>query len=157
MRGFWICFKKVRFRRLIRAIKTVSTGAKYICVETAGKLKNLNQFLLRMDNNLKAKDEVFSQREKEVLNQLSEGRSSKEIAHSLFITERTVESHRKNMIQKSKVKNTVELIAYASSIGVISLSCGTIFSSKVSISPNSCIRNCCKSSRVNNSFVIIMH
>ena len=111
--------KKSGFEELIRAIKTVSTGEKFICPETAGKLKNLNQFLLGMESNLKGKDEIFSQREREVLNLLSHGRSSKEIADSLFITERTVESHRKNMIEKGKVKNTVELIAYASSLGVI--------------------------------------
>jgi DNA-binding NarL/FixJ family response regulator len=111
--------KKSGFEELLRAVKTVATGEKFICPETAGKLKNLNQFLLGMESNLKGKDEIFSQREREVLNLLSRGKSSKEIADSLFITERTVESHRKNMIEKGKVKNTVELIAYASSLGVI--------------------------------------
>ena len=111
--------KKSGFEDLIRAIKTVRADQKYICPETAGKLKNLNQFLSGMESNLKAKQEAFSQREREVLDLLSKGKSSKEIAGSLFITERTVESHRKNMIEKAKVKNTVELIAYASSLGVI--------------------------------------
>ena len=111
--------KKSGYGELIRAIKTVSTGEKYICPETAGKLKNLNQFLTGMESNLRGKDEVFSLREREVLNLLSDGKSSKEIADSLFITERTVESHRRNMIEKGKVKNTVELIAYAFSLGVI--------------------------------------
>jgi DNA-binding CsgD family transcriptional regulator len=95
------------------------TGHKYICTETAGKLKNLNKFLLGIEDNLRSKEEVFSQREREVLTHLSNGKSSKEIADSLFITERTVESHRKNMIEKGKVKNTVELIAYAASLGII--------------------------------------
>jgi DNA-binding NarL/FixJ family response regulator len=111
--------KKSGFDELVRAVKTVSTGKKYICPETAGKLKNLNQFLNGLESNLRGKDEVFSHREREVLNLLSDGKSSKEIADILFITERTVESHRKNMIEKAKVKNTVELIAYAASLGVI--------------------------------------
>ncbi|HYF68788.1 MAG TPA: response regulator transcription factor [Ohtaekwangia sp.] len=111
--------KKSGFEELLRAVKTVDTGERYICPETAGKLKNLNQFLTGMESNLRGKDEIFSQREREVLDLLSKGKSSKEIADSLFITERTVESHRKNMIEKGKVKNTVELIAYASSLGVI--------------------------------------
>ena len=111
--------KKSGFEDLIRAIKTVSTDGKYICPETARRLKNLNQFLSGMEANLKAKEEVFSQREREVLNLLSKGKSSKEIADLLFITERTVESHRKNMIGKAKVRNTVELIAYAASLGLI--------------------------------------
>jgi DNA-binding NarL/FixJ family response regulator len=111
--------KKSGFEDLIDGIKTVAKGEKYICHETAGRLKNLNQFLTGMENNLRGKDEMFSHREREVLNLLSHGKSSKEIADALFITERTVESHRKNMIEKAKVKNTVELIAYASSLGVI--------------------------------------
>lgn len=111
--------KKSGFDELIKAVKTVAKGQRYICVETAGKLKNLNQFLTGMESSLRAKDEIFSQREREVLNLLSQGKSSKEIADKLFITERTVESHRKNMIQKGKVKNTVELVAYAASLGII--------------------------------------
>jgi DNA-binding NarL/FixJ family response regulator len=111
--------KKSGFDEMVKAVRMVSLGEKFICPETAGKLKNLNQFLLGMDDNLRGKEEFFSQREREVLDLMSKGRSSKEIADALFITERTVESHRKNMIGKSRVKNTAELIAYAFSVGVI--------------------------------------
>jgi DNA-binding NarL/FixJ family response regulator len=116
-RGF--VSKKAGFEELIAGIKTVYRGQKFICSETSRRLKNLNRFLLGIENNLRSKDEVFSQREREVLELLSEGKSSREIAEQLFITQRTVESHRKNMIGKVNVKNTVELIAFASSIGLI--------------------------------------
>jgi DNA-binding NarL/FixJ family response regulator len=111
--------KKSGFEELLRAVKTVAIGERYICPETSGKLKNLNRFLTGIESNLRGRDEVFSLREREVLNLLSQGKSSKEVAETLFITERTVESHRRNMIEKGKVKNTVELIAYAASLGVI--------------------------------------
>jgi DNA-binding NarL/FixJ family response regulator len=111
--------KKAGFEELIQAIKVVYSGEKFICSETARRLKNLNQFLLGIESNLRSKEEIFSQREREVLHLLSQGKSSREIADSLFITERTVESHRKNMLEKGNVKNTVQLIAYASAIGVI--------------------------------------
>lgn len=111
--------KKAGFEELIQAIKMVYGGDKYICTETAGRLKNLNEFLSGISDKLRNKAEVFSLREREVLRLLSEGKSSREIAESLFITERTVESHRKNMLEKTGVKNTVELIAYASSIGLL--------------------------------------
>jgi len=111
--------KKSGYEELIAGIKTVYQGQKFICTETASRLKNLNRFLLGMEDNLRSKDELFSQREREVLELLSEGRSSREIAEQLFITERTVESHRKNMIVKGQVKNTVELIAYAAHLGLI--------------------------------------
>ena len=118
--GSWgFVSKKSGYEELISGIKTVYRGQKYICGETSRRLKNLNKFLLGIEDNLRSKDEVFSQREREVLELLSEGKSSREIAEQLFITERTVESHRKNMIEKGKVKNNVELIAYASSIGLI--------------------------------------
>lgn len=111
--------KKSGFDELVNAVRKVSLGEVFICPETSRKLKNLNHFLLGMENNLRAKDEVFSIREREVLDLLSQGKSSKEIADSLFITERTVESHRKNMMEKGRVKNTAELIAFAFSLGVI--------------------------------------
>lgn len=111
--------KKAGYEELIQGIKSVYRGQKFICSETAGKLKNLNRFLLGMESNLRSKDELFSQREREVLELLSQGRSSRQIAEELFITERTVESHRKNMIVKGQVKNTVELIAYAAHLGLI--------------------------------------
>jgi DNA-binding NarL/FixJ family response regulator len=111
--------KKSGFADLIQAIKTVYRGEKYICPETSGKLKNLNQFLEGLADTLRSKEELFSQREREVMELLARGESSKEIANRLFIAERTVESHRKNMIDKAQVKNTVELIAYASALGVI--------------------------------------
>jgi DNA-binding NarL/FixJ family response regulator len=111
--------KKSGFEELIQAVKQVHLGETYICVETTSKLKNLTEFLKGMETNLKSKGEIFSQREREVLVLLAKGRSSKEIADKLFITERTVESHRKNMIEKGRVKNTVELIAYASALGLV--------------------------------------
>ena len=111
--------KKSGFEELIAAIKAVFHGQKFICRETSGRLKNLNKFLLGIESNLRNKEEVFTTREREILYLLAQGKSSKEIADALFIAERTVESHRKNMIEKGQVKNTVELIAYASGLGLI--------------------------------------
>ena len=111
--------KKAGFEELIHGIKVVHSGKKYICKETSKKLKNLNKFLAGIEDTLHSTDEFFSKREKEVLELLAQGHSTREIAKSLFITEKTVESHRKNLVSKAQVKNTVELIAYASSRGVI--------------------------------------
>jgi DNA-binding NarL/FixJ family response regulator len=111
--------KKSGYEELIEGIKSAYRGQKFICSETSRRLKNLNRFLLGIENNLRSKNELFSQREKEVLELLSDGKSSREIAETLFITERTVETHRKNMIVKGQVKNTVQLIALASAMGLI--------------------------------------
>jgi DNA-binding NarL/FixJ family response regulator len=111
--------KKSGFDELLDAIKIVNSGQKYICIETSGRLKNLNKFLAGIESTLRGKDEIFSQREREILELLAQGKSSRETGDMLFITERTVETHRKNMLEKSNVKNTVELIAFASTLGLL--------------------------------------
>jgi DNA-binding NarL/FixJ family response regulator len=111
--------KKAGYAELIHAIKVVYAGNKYICQETSKKLKNLNRFLSGIEDTLESTDEFFSRREKEVLELLAKGYSSRDISKRLFITEKTVESHRKNLVVKAKVKNTNELIAYASMRGLI--------------------------------------
>jgi DNA-binding NarL/FixJ family response regulator len=112
--------KKSGFDQLLEAIKVVHAGKVFTCTHICSKLKNLNNFLKGLEK-LKGKEEIFSERERQVLVELAMGKSSKQIADDLFITERTVESHRKNMIEKADVKNAVELIAYASSIGLLKI------------------------------------
>jgi DNA-binding CsgD family transcriptional regulator len=58
-------------------------------------------------------DNVITSREKEVLQLLSDGDSSKIIADKLHISETTAITHRKNLIQKLQVKNTAHLIKIA--------------------------------------------
>jgi DNA-binding CsgD family transcriptional regulator len=66
-------------------------------------------------------DQCFhiSEREKEVLQLIANGFSSKEIADMLFISNHTAISHRKNLIEKFQVKNTAHLITRA--MGLIDL------------------------------------
>jgi DNA-binding NarL/FixJ family response regulator len=111
--------KKAGYEELIHAIKVVHSGKTYICKETSKKLKNLNEFLAGIEDTLHSTDEFFSKREKEVLQLLASGNSTRAIAEKLFITGKTVETHRRNLVQKANVKNTVELIAYASMRGII--------------------------------------
>jgi DNA-binding NarL/FixJ family response regulator len=111
--------KKSGFEELTYAVKEVFAGRIYINYETARRLKNLNNFLDGIESNLRANDELFSAREREVLNLLAQGKSSKQISVLLGITERTVETHRKNMIEKGGINNTAELIAHAASLGLI--------------------------------------
>ena len=55
-------------------------------------------------------EERFSPREKEILNKLIQGKTSEEIAKELFISRETVSTHRRNMLSKCDVKNTIELV-----------------------------------------------
>ena len=111
--------KKAGYEELLAAVKTVMLGKKYICKETSRRFKNINEFLEGIDDTLRGEKDVFSPREKEVLELLGMGYSTKNIATKLFITEKTVETHRKNMVDKAKVKNTAELVAFASARGFL--------------------------------------
>ena len=57
-------------------------------------------------------EEPLTTREREVLKLTCEGKSSREIAELLFISPRTVEHHRTNMMEKLKLKKTIDLIKY---------------------------------------------
>jgi DNA-binding CsgD family transcriptional regulator len=61
----------------------------------------------------------LSEREREVLQLVAEGRSSKEAAELLSISPATVETHRAHILQKLGLRNTAELILYAVRRGII--------------------------------------
>ena len=61
----------------------------------------------------KKEESILSQRELEVLYLIAQGLSNKEIAGKLYISNRTVDAHRYNIMQKMNVKNTAELIKNA--------------------------------------------
>lgn len=111
--------KRSGYEYLVQAVKTVYDGGIFICKESARNFKNVSEYINGQTLELKSINEFFSKREKEVLELMAKGFLSKDIAKELFITEKTVESHRRNMVQKAKVKNTMELISLAISRGVI--------------------------------------
>lgn len=100
--------------KLIEAIKTVYRKEKYYSNEVSLKLINL----LMDDDDIK-EDQKLSKREIEVLKSITNGNTSREIAKQLSISDRTAESHRRNIIKKLNVKNTAELVSYALSNGIV--------------------------------------
>ena len=68
------------------------------------------------------KEEVqFSKRELEVLQLVCDGYTNQEIAEALFISQRTVDGHRANIISKASVKNTAHLVTFAIKNGYYSV------------------------------------
>lgn len=63
--------------------------------------------------------DALSEREREVLQLVAEGRSSKEVAELLSISPATVETHRAHLLQKLRLHNTVEVVRYATRRGII--------------------------------------
>lgn len=64
---------------------------------------------------------LLSPREQEVLRLLAEGLSNKEVADKLFISPKTVEHHRSNIMSKLDVHNMVELVRYAARLGLVDM------------------------------------
>ena len=92
--------------QLIRALKKVSAGKKYLCEDLAYAFWNENN----KKDQLKP---VITEREKEVLRHILDEKSNKQIAECMFISERTVESHRKNLYRKTNSDTLVGLVKYA--------------------------------------------
>lgn len=65
--------------------------------------------------------DALSNREQEVLRLFSEGKSNKEMADELFISTRTVESHKNHIMQKLELKTTVDLIKFAITNGILEI------------------------------------
>ena len=92
------------FEDLLEAIKTVMSGGTFISPSIAAK----------MDSDLQdRKDEILTGRETEVLNLIASGLTNKQIAEKLFISFKTVDAHRTNIMQKLDIHNTAELVRYA--------------------------------------------
>ena len=89
--------------------------------------RNSNSLLgfIENDNDVSedntSKYSIISSREKEIFKLLSIGKSAKMIANNLCISENTVISHRKNLIQKLRVKNSAELIKRGIELNILNL------------------------------------
>jgi DNA-binding CsgD family transcriptional regulator len=69
--------------------------------------------------NQPANNSLISQREKEIIVLLAEGFSSKQIAGQLYISQHTVDTHRRNLLKKTGAQNTLELVALCLKKGLI--------------------------------------
>ncbi len=105
--------KKSGHHELVNAIRRVREGKYFLCKEIITKTKNAAKFIKQEEAVLKAISEPFTKTEKGVLEKIAKGFSTKQIAHQLEISEKTVETHRKHLFDKAKVKNVAELIAFA--------------------------------------------
>lgn len=113
--------KNVGYEEMLYAIRHVAKGGQFICEEIS---------LLMLDNLQKSptailnKDQIMermglSEREMEVLELIGEGYTNMQIADKLFLSKRTVEGHRQNLLEKTEVKNTAALIKYAIRTGLM--------------------------------------
>jgi len=97
---------------LVRAIQAVMRGTPFFSPEIAKTmLEDYMRFL--QQRNLQDSYELLTEREKEVLQLLAEGKSNKEVAAILDISVYTVDTHRMHLMQKLNLHNTAEIVLYA--------------------------------------------
>ena len=109
-KGFLL--KDSDFSEVIEAIDTVSAGG----VQLTGRLHTPQRAQSLLDGG-----EELSSREQEILVMVCRGLSNQEIADELFISKRTVDKHRANILEKTGCKNTANLVVYAIKRGLVEI------------------------------------
>jgi DNA-binding NarL/FixJ family response regulator len=103
---------------ILVAIQTIIAGRQFLCSDLG--LNMLRKVLAKDDEPEEvAKASRLSRRESEVLQLLSEGLTTNEIAEKLFTSKRTIETHRQNILEKTQTKNTAALIRMAVTQGLL--------------------------------------
>jgi len=104
---------------LITALNTIAKGRVYVSPSVTDTL--VGDYLQRLKGEIGPDSEALSLREREVLQLVAEGKSSAQIAISLHLSERTIETHRKRIMDKLGMRSIAELTKYAIREGLTSL------------------------------------
>lgn len=104
--------KNATGNEIITAISDVLVGKRYICEKTQVILNK------KTDSGLKQVPKL-TRREKEILTFVAKGMTTNQIAESLFISSHTVESHRKNLMEKFQTKSVTAAVKSAIEYGLI--------------------------------------
>jgi two-component system response regulator NreC len=114
--------KNTSKKELLEAIEAVHKGEEYFSQQISGIiLKSYIKKAQNQEDESKKKEDLLSKREIEILKLFAEGVSNQEIADKLFISVRTVESHKNHIMQKLELKNTVDLVKFAIKNKIIEL------------------------------------
>lgn len=108
--------KDCSYDELIQALRQVMAGRTYLCSMISGVV--IRDYIQRMRKN---ETSVLSPREKEILQLMAEGSTTKRIADQLQVSVKTVETHRQHIMDKLNIYSIAELTKYAIKEGITSL------------------------------------
>jgi DNA-binding NarL/FixJ family response regulator len=111
--------KDCAFEELVSAIQAVIHGDTYLSPGIAGIV--VQDYLTKLTTDRSSADTVLTNREREVLQLIAEGNSTKEIAARLTVSVKTVETHRRQIMEKLGIFSIAELTKYAIREGLTSL------------------------------------
>lgn len=110
--------KSTNGSELKKAVKSVAKGEQAFSTSVSKMItKRYTDITQKKDEQKEA--QIITKREREILRLIVDGYTSSEIANILFISPRTVETHRSNLMQKLNIKNTAALVRYALEKGEI--------------------------------------
>jgi len=111
--------KRTNMNEVVEAIRVVYNNGRYLSNVTQKIIMDNLGTAARQDELMEDSKPILSTRELEVLNLIAREHSNAQIAEQLFISERTVEAHRRNIFIKTETKSIVGLIKYAINKGMI--------------------------------------
>lgn len=111
--------KECAFNELINAVYSALRNKIYISEKILDKM--VKEYLKALQKGDTSVFTILSNREREILQLISEGKSTKEIAEKLYISVKTVETHRKNIMDKLNIYSIAELTKYAIREGITSI------------------------------------
>ena len=111
-------FKNCTYDQLIEAINTVYAGKKYLSDIIT---EVIIQDYMGKEENIPNDDPDLTERESEILKLFAEGKQTREISELLFVSVKTVGTHKQHILEKLNLKTITDLIKYALKKGIISL------------------------------------
>jgi DNA-binding NarL/FixJ family response regulator len=111
-------FKNCSFDELIKAIQTVHCGKKYLSEKITDIL--IQEYLNKKEIGTSITSEL-TDRESEILKLIAEGISVSDISNQLFVSIKTINTHKQHILEKLNLKTTTDIIKFALKKGIISL------------------------------------
>jgi DNA-binding NarL/FixJ family response regulator len=109
--------KSVADRDLVEACRAAMRGEPFLYAGAITAL--IRDYLQRARRNQRLPEHILTPREEEIVKLIAEGHSSREIANTLFISAKTVDRHRANILQKLGMRDRLELTKYAIRAGLV--------------------------------------
>jgi two-component system, NarL family, response regulator NreC len=106
--------KEAADSELVAAVREVAAGQRYVHPTLGARL-----VAAEADERARAEEDPLSEREHEILRLLALGHTNQEIASQLYLSVRTVETHRAHIMQKLRISTRAELVRYALERGVL--------------------------------------
>jgi len=110
--------KSAPHEEFLSAIQTVAAGEAYLYPKATKRLMEDYVTRLKQGENQDTYS-ILSEREREILSLIAKGYSNKEIGEMLYISVKTVETHKSNLMEKLQMKTRPELVKYAAKKGLL--------------------------------------